>query len=68
MDQTEVSGFRNSCRNALIFCSLILIVTVVIGNVLPAKEEVSAIPVVKPTTETENEVVADFNILIEEKI
>lgn len=66
MDQTEVSGFRNSCRNALIFCSLILIVTVVIGNVLPAKEEVSAIPVVKPTTETENEVVADFNILIEE--
>lgn len=66
MNQNEVSGFRNSCRNSLIFCGLLLVVTVVIGNALPAKEDISAIPVVKPTTRTDNEVVADFNILIEE--
>ena len=66
MNQNEVSGFRNSCRNSLIFCGLLLVVTIVIGNVLPAKEDVSAIPIVKPTTRTDNEVVADFNILIEE--
>ncbi len=66
MNDSENTGFRNSCRNSLIFCSLILVVTLVVGNILPVKEEVSAVPVVKATSETENEVIADFNILIEE--
>lgn len=65
MNESE-NAFRASCRNSLVFCALILVVTLVIGNVLPAKEEVNSVPVVKATTETENEVIADFNILIEE--
>ena len=65
MNETE-NVFRASCRNSLVFCALILVVTLIVGKTLPAKEEVSTVPVVKATTETENEVIADFNILIEE--
>lgn len=65
MNETE-NAFRASCRNSLVFCALILVVTLIVGKTLPAKEEVSTVPVVKATTETENEVIADFNILIEE--
>lgn len=66
MNQKENSGFQNSCRNSLIFCSLLLVVAIVIAVVLPAKNKDSVIPVVKAATEVENEVVADFNNLIEE--
>lgn len=65
MNETE-NAFRASCRNSLVFCALILVVTLIVGKTLPAKEAVSTVPVVKATTETENEVIADFNILIEE--
>lgn len=65
-NQIETSGFKNSCRNSLIFCSLLLIVAIVVAIVLPAKNKEDSIPVVKATTETEDEVVADFNNLIEE--
>ena len=65
MDETE-NVFRKSCRNSLVFCGLVLVVTLIIGNMIPAKEEVQTVPVVKATTVTESEVIADFNILIEE--
>lgn len=65
MNETE-NVFRKSCRNSLVFCALILVVTLIVGNLLPAKEDVNSVPVVKATTETESEVIADFNILIEE--
>lgn len=66
MTRMETSEFRNSCRNSLIFCGVLLVVALVIAIVLPAKNKTPAIPVVKAATEIENEVVADFNILIEE--
>lgn len=62
----EPSDFRNSCRNSLIFCGVLLAFASVIAIVLPAKTKIPAIPVVKASTEIENEVSADFNILIEE--
>ena len=65
MDETK-NVFRKSCRNSLVFCGLVLVVTLIIGNMIPAKEEVQTVPVVKATTVTESEVIADFNILIEE--
>lgn len=65
-NQIENSGFQNSCRNSLIFCGLLLVVAAVVAVVLPAKSKASSVPVVKAATEAENEVVADFNNLIEE--
>lgn len=65
-NQIENSGFQNSCRNSLIFCGLLLVVASVVAVVLPAKSKDSSVPVVKAATEVENEVVADFNNLIEE--
>ncbi|MBQ5470701.1 MAG: transglycosylase SLT domain-containing protein [Treponema sp.] len=66
MTRMETSAFRNSCRNSLIFCGVLLLVALLIAIVLPAKNKTPAIPVVKAATEIEKEVVADFNILIEE--
>ena len=66
MNQTEESGFHNSCRNSLIFCGSILVVAIVIACVLPARNKADSIPVVKAATEIESEVVADINNFIEE--
>lgn len=66
MTRMETSAFRNSCRNSLIFCGVLLLVALLIAIVLPAKNKTPAILVVKAATEIEKEVVADFNILIEE--
>lgn len=65
-NQIENSGFQNSCRNSLIFCGLFLVIASVIAVVLPAKSKDASVPVVKAATEVENEVIADFNNLIEE--
>lgn len=65
-NQIENSGFQNSCRNSLIFCGLLLVIASVIAVVLPAKSKDASVPVVKAATEVENEVIADFNNLIEE--
>lgn len=65
-DQTENSGFQNSCRNSLYFCSFLLVIAIVIAILLPAKNKDSSVPVVTAATEVEKEVVADFNNLIEE--
>ncbi len=66
INQDENSGFKTSCRNSLIFCSLLLIVAGVVSIVLPAKNKDSSVPVVKASTKVEGEVVADFNNLLEE--
>lgn len=66
MNQNEDSGFRNSCRNSLIFCGVLVVIAVVIACVLPAKNKPNSIPVVKAATEVESEVVADINNFIEE--
>ncbi len=66
MTTTENTKFRTNCRNSLLFCVVLLVVTIVIANVLPAKKNTPAIPVANASTETENEVVADLNVLIEE--
>ena len=50
----------------MIFCGLLLVIASVIAVVLPAKSKDASVPVVKAATEVENEVVADFNNLIEE--
>ena len=50
----------------MIFCGLLLVVASVIAVVLPAKSKDASVPVVKAATEVENEVIADFNNLIEE--
>ena len=65
-NQIENSGFQNSCRNSSIFCGLLLVIASVIAVVLPAKSKDASVPVVKAATEVENEVIADFNNLIEE--
>lgn len=65
-NQIETSGFQNSCRNSLIFCGFLLVVAILVAIVLPAKSKDVSIPVVKAATEVEDEVVADFNNLIEE--
>lgn len=65
-NQIENSGFQNSCCNSLIFCGLLLVIASVIAVVLPAKSKDASVPVVKAATEVENEVIADFNNLIEE--
>ena len=65
-NQIENSGFQTSCRNSLIFCGLLLVIASVIAVVLPAKSKDASVPVVKAATEVENEVIADFNNLIEE--
>ena len=51
---------------SLIFCGLLLVIASVIAVVLPAKSKDASVPVVKAATEVENEVIADFNNLIEE--
>ncbi len=66
MTTTEKTEFRANCRNSLLFCAVLLVVTVVVAIVLPAKKNTPAIPVANASTETENEVVADLNVLIEE--
>ena len=66
MTQPETSEFGKSCRNSIIFCSLMLIVAIIVAAVLPAKDNVSSIPVVSASTETENEIAADFGVMIEE--
>ena len=50
----------------MIFCGLLLVIASVIAVVLPAKSKDASVPVVKAATEVENEVIADFNNLIEE--
>ncbi len=45
---------------------MLLVIASVIAVVLPAKSKDASVPVVKAATEVENEVVADFNNLIEE--
>lgn len=66
MTQPEITEFGKSCRNSIIICSLILLIAIVIAAVLPAKNTTSTIPVVNVYTETENEIAADFGMLIEE--
>lgn len=66
MTQSETSEFGKSCRNSVLFCSVVLIAAVVIAAVLPAKTSVPAIPSVAAATETESEITADFTALIEE--
>ena len=45
---------------------MLLVIASVIAVVLPAKSKDASVPVVKAATEVENEVIADFNNLIEE--
>lgn len=66
MTQPETSEFGKSCRNSIIFCSLMLVVAIIVAAVLPAKDTASSIPVVSASTETENEIAADFGVMIEE--
>ena len=51
MTTTEKTEFRANCRNSLLFCAVLLVVTVVVAIVLPAKKNTPAIPVANASHE-----------------